>query len=252
MARVLRMAIIVSIAILLVNVVVLSNHSSLETDTASEASNFIPPDFFGTFSRRVGGGEDDYPPEEYPEKDSHANNNDPTNPHDLSAAAPKPNNEGRLRPSRILVGIFSSDSSNDRVYRKRHRQLFELWNDTRVCSLPEFEATQNPNCQLIWTFIMGGNNHDPNAPTEIVNASYPILATKPIQTKQADINRPDVSLLNIRYVQHKNQFPTVEPIVLLGPGLAIYLVNRPRYVIQANTLLPSLAFYRYTITMIFK
>jgi hypothetical protein len=179
------------IAILVVNVVLFSNLHSLPTDSASGASSFISPDFFDTFSHTVGGEQDYYPPLEYREKDSQVY--EPT-PRNLSTTP----NEGRLRPSRILVGILSCDSFNDRSYRRRHRRLFQLWNDTRVCSLPEYEATQNPSCELIWTFIVGGNNNDPNAPTEIVNSSYPILATKPIQTKHEDINDPDVSPLNIR------------------------------------------------------
>jgi hypothetical protein len=190
LTRVIFMTIIYSIAILVVNILVLSTQNSLTTGAAS----FISPDFFGSFrGSRALGGEGDDSPVEYPKNDLQAF--DPT-PRILAAAVPK---EGRLRPSRTLVGILSNDSFNDRFYRRRHRLLFELWNDTRVCSLPEYEATQNPNCQLIFTFVLGGNK-DPNAPTELVNASYPILATKPIETKREDINYADTSILNIRCV----------------------------------------------------
>ena len=107
-----------------------------------------------------------------------------------------------LRRARILVGIISSDSANDKAYRKRHRQLFQLWNDTRVCSIDQWEneATRPASCELIYTFVIGGNK-DPNAPTEIVDdKTWPVLATKPIKTQHDDVNGPDTTLLNIRYV----------------------------------------------------
>ena len=115
-----------------------------------------------------------------------------------------------LRRAKVIMGIISADVPNDKSYRKRHRDLFTLWNDKRVCALHEFEdaydlhgtnSTLYQNCELIWTFIIGGN-HDPNGPTELVSHSEtnPILIPKPIESKAKDINDPDTSLLNIRYV----------------------------------------------------
>jgi hypothetical protein len=103
-----------------------------------------------------------------------------------------------LRRARVLIGIISADTKNDASYRKRHRELFSLWNDTRTCSLPEWHATQPEDCELIWTFVIGGN---PSASPELLNDSRPILVPKPIPNpKHADVNAPDVSILNIRYV----------------------------------------------------
>lgn len=122
----------------------------------------------------------------------------------IQPKGPKP----PLRRAKVLMGIISADVPNDKSYRKRHRELFELWNDKRVCSLHEFEDAYDvkgkdsalyETCELIWTFIIGGNR-DPKAPTELVqhNETNPILIPKPIVAKAQDINDPDTSLLNIR------------------------------------------------------
>ena len=101
---------------------------------------------------------------------------------------------GERRAPRILIGIISSDSFNDCTYRKRHREVFEIWNDTRVCSLDQI----SPECQVAYTFILGAGNS--SAPTQLVDDSVPLLVEKPIPTKHEDVNYPDTSLLNIRYV----------------------------------------------------
>jgi hypothetical protein len=101
------------------------------------------------------------------------------------------------KPPRTLVGIISSDSFNDCTYRKRHRELFDIWNDTRLCAL---EAITD-DCQVAYTFIIGAGNE--SAPTQLVNdnSSWPLLVPKPMPTQHEDVNLPDTTLLNIRYVQ---------------------------------------------------
>jgi hypothetical protein len=100
------------------------------------------------------------------------------------------------KPPRTLVGIISSDSFNDCTYRKRHRELFDIWNDTRLCAL---EAVTD-DCQVAYTFIIGAGNE--SAPTQLVNdsSSWPLLVPKPMPSRHEDVNYPDTSLLNIRYV----------------------------------------------------
>jgi Galactosyltransferase len=74
--------------------------------------------------------------------------------------------------NRILIGILS-DSHTDmaRIYRERHRQLFQLWDDPRLCSIGELlsvmESTNNSDrnnigdgekdtrCQVTYTFVLG-------------------------------------------------------------------------------------------------
>jgi hypothetical protein len=118
-------------------------------------------------------------------------------------------NQRRVAP-RILIGIISSDTYNDSAYRKRHRQMFSIWNDTRVCSLPELQrrsVEEGKACQIVYTFVIGANR-DLDGPTEIVsnttknnqNMYIPLLVPKPIKAAHADVNNDDVSLLNIRYV----------------------------------------------------
>jgi hypothetical protein len=106
-----------------------------------------------------------------------------------------PDHSGRLR---ILLGILTADFYNDQAYRRRHRMLFKIWNDPRVCSLPDFKTlpvSERYRCQIIYTFVMGGN---PNATPQLVDDSRPMLATKPVKGLSTDINDADVTLLNIR------------------------------------------------------
>lgn len=123
----------------------------------------------------------------------------------LSAIAPrqppeklqygKPPHSGRLR---VLVGILTADFFNDSVYRKRHRNLFNLWNDDRVCSLPEFKTKPlklRYRCEFIYTFVIGAN---PEASPELVDGSRPMEVDRPIQGISKDLNEPDMTLLNIR------------------------------------------------------
>jgi len=106
-----------------------------------------------------------------------------------------PPHSGRLR---ILLGILTADFYNDQAYRRRHRMLFQIWNDPRVCSLPDFKSlpiNERYRCQIIYTFVMGGN---PHATPELVDDSRPMLATKPVKGLSTDLNDADVTLLNIR------------------------------------------------------
>lgn len=106
-----------------------------------------------------------------------------------------PKHNGRLK---ILWGILTADFYNDQAYRKRHRKLFDLWDDPRVCSLPDFKKKsmeERDVCELIYTFVVGGN---PDASPELVDDSRPMTATRPIQGKSPDLNDPDMTLLNIK------------------------------------------------------
>jgi Galactosyltransferase len=106
-----------------------------------------------------------------------------------------PPHSGRLR---VLFGILTADFGNDQVYRKRHRDLFKLWNDPRVCSLPDFKSRSVEDryeCELIWTFVIGANQ---SATPELVDNSRPMVIPPPIKASGRDLNEPDVVLLNIR------------------------------------------------------
>jgi hypothetical protein len=115
------------------------------------------------------------------------------------AAMPEGLNVEPRRYAKMFVGIFSSDSFNGCTYRKRHRELFQIWNDTRVCSLPEYQSRSEEErepCQLIYTFVVGGG--DKTAPTEITDNSTQLFVEKPIKAYRDDVNDPDVTLLNIK------------------------------------------------------
>jgi len=78
-----------------------------------------------------------------------------------------PNTVQTPRRLGILIGIFTTDYKNDEEYRSRHRKLFTLWNDPRVCSLGDFEkwkkAAVPTSCEVMYTFVVGAN---PAAATE--------------------------------------------------------------------------------------
>lgn len=61
---------------------------------------------------------------------------------------------------RVLHGIFTTDWDREVGYRKRHRDLFSVWNDSRVCTLHAFRQMSNQErddspCELIYTFVLG-------------------------------------------------------------------------------------------------
>jgi hypothetical protein len=116
--------------------------------------------------------------------------------------------------TRVLVGIISSAYSHGgKRYRKRFRTLFSLWNDTRTCSLAEFTALSSPQsspCQIIYTFVIGGN---PNGTALLLNHnnSYPLVLTKSNQNYMQqfnDVNASDVTVLNIRENMNDGKTPT--------------------------------------------
>mmetsp|Transcript_117452 Transcript_117452/g.339571 ORF Transcript_117452/g.339571 Transcript_117452/m.339571 type:complete len:352 (+) Transcript_117452:234-1289(+) len=114
-------------------------------------------------------------------------------------------NRGRGRRPRTLLGIISADNRNDCAYRKRHRELFSIWDDPRLCSLADYPYRSN--CQLIYTFVIGGAENE-TAPTELVNSSLPILLPTPLASNYPDVNDPDVTLLNIQENMNEGKSPT--------------------------------------------
>jgi Galactosyltransferase len=102
------------------------------------------------------------------------------------------------RRLRVLFGILTADFKNDYSYRKRHRELFKLWNDPRVCSLPDYKVMpvdQQYVCEIVYTFVIGAS---PEAAPELVDDSRPSEATRPITGVCPDLNEPDMTLLNIK------------------------------------------------------
>ncbi len=162
------------------NVVLLSTH---QLTNCSEAE-MIPADFFSASK--------------------------PLAPKTPQKSAPEvSSNEGqrRSRNSRILMGIFTTDSMFDATHRKWHRNFFNnVWKDERTCTLDQFRQSKDisfqQNCELVLTFVAGANQ-DPNAPTERLRDTdtpespieYPGLYNKPVRD---DINLPDVTRLNVR------------------------------------------------------
>ena len=75
-----------------------------------------------------------------------------------------------FRRFRTLVGILTANTRPDYTYRRRHRHLFQVWNDTRVCSLRDLRqmpALKRNQCQLVYTFVIGAAT-DPKSPPLLV------------------------------------------------------------------------------------
>ena len=107
-----------------------------------------------------------------------------------------------IKRSRTLIGIISADVPNDRTYRKRHRDLWNhLWKeDSRCCKLHEYlqDTVKYEGCQLMYTFILGGNA---SATPMLLDDSRPITVPLPTTSSDTyDLTEPDMTFLNIRYV----------------------------------------------------
>lgn len=112
------------------------------------------------------------------------------------------------RRLRILFGILSADIGYGRIYRKRHRDLFQLWNDPRVCPMDEFKKKspqEREQCELVYVFVMGGN---PEAPPSLLDDSRPFEVTMFNKNKSGDVDEPNTILLNIRENMNDGKSPT--------------------------------------------
>jgi hypothetical protein len=105
------------------------------------------------------------------------------------------------RRSRVLAGIFSADIGDDARYRYAFRELLQT--HPKVCSLVDFMADEQVHagpCELIYTFVLGGNT-DKHAPTQIVSntSTIPILVpVKPKSVNSNDFHEDDITFLNIK------------------------------------------------------
>lgn len=116
----------------------------------------------------------------------------------------QPHHHRRLR---VLMGIFTYDRGTQMPYRRQFRKIFELFpqrNDTRVCSLYDFEHAASDElryeCQFIYTFVVGGLKKD-SARTELVDDSDSILIPEEnyrFQQSKDLRESNDVTYLNIR------------------------------------------------------
>jgi hypothetical protein len=106
------------------------------------------------------------------------------------------------RKARVLMGIFTADVFGEPRYREAFRDLFAI--HPKVCRLGDYMNTTHSHrrCELIYTFVMAGNVN-PDGPTEIVNATTPVL---PIITPKeerhphhsVDFHESDMTFLNIQ------------------------------------------------------
>ena len=105
------------------------------------------------------------------------------------------------RRAKVLMGIVTADVFGEPRYRQAFRDLLSI--HPKVCRLSEFRngtKSFRDRCELVYTFVLGANV-DPKGPTEIVNATYPILVKPENLHPQHsfDFNETDMTFLNIRY-----------------------------------------------------
>jgi hypothetical protein len=126
-------------------------------------------------------------------------------------------------PFRMLLGIFTTDTPKDfnrrRLIRRTYLSYYDQinraskitghqWTSNRICALADImagNATNPEDCQLIYTFVVGGADpSDPQAPTELLedDPNIPMVLDSP-----SDQHERDVTYLNIR--ENMNEGKTV-------------------------------------------
>jgi hypothetical protein len=85
----------------------------------------------------------------------------------------------QIGKARVLMGIFCRNIV-DKEYQEMFRLLFDL--NPLVCSLGKYEQDllqgTESCCQLIYTFVIGGNEDTLDGPTELLDDHIPILLEK--------------------------------------------------------------------------
>jgi hypothetical protein len=203
-----RFAFWASLVMLVLNITILNKATSRTTSTitTSDTSNTSPSTFWNS---QIGFGYDVFSNWQAVEEtvSIHDRSKRLSTDSGLTQSSPTNSNvhaQPERKHPRTLMGIFSSDSYNDATYRGRHRKLMnEIWKDSRVCAVHQFvhNSTVRSQCQLLYTFVIGANPN-PDAPMELLEdtPSHPLTLPKMDAPTRDDVNREDVTLLNIRSV----------------------------------------------------
>lgn len=113
---------------------------------------------------------------------------------------------------RMLIGIIGNANNHmGKIYRWRHRQLFELWNDTRLCTLHDFQKVplMMEECEIVYTFVVGAHNASSGVPPYLLDDSRPlVLDSIPLMPRYKDVNNTDVTILNIQENMNEGKTPT--------------------------------------------
>jgi hypothetical protein len=197
-ASIARFTFLVSLVVLLLNAVLLSQNMTKNNGVSSSYVR-IGSDFFSSF-RPV---EETVSIHQQSHRQTRQEVKDYTDPvGGVSSNATSTTPKGRH--SRMIMGIFSSDSYNDATYRNRHRKLLnEIWKDSRTCTVHEFlhmeEQSSRKQCQLLYTFIIGAAKEE-DAPTERLEdtPTNPLTLPQVENPMRSDVNNDDVTRLNIR------------------------------------------------------
>lgn len=151
--------------------------------------------------------------------------------------------EEKQHPTRFLLGIFSMQKDKERRDLIRSTMLGpDLPEATRskMCSLQEylaFEEETRCKCQIIYTFVIGGNSS--------AKMAYPANTTQLVVHNQFSEAEPDLTLLNIRENMNAGKTPswfhyasTLSGIDYVGKSDSDALMSIPRLLEFVNQDLP--------------
>ena len=122
-------------------------------------------------------------------------------------------------PPKLLLGIMGNANNHmGKIYRNRHRKLFQLWNDSRLCTIEQYDSYYNRDeveehdCRVVYAFIVGGYNSSMiDQPTFRYEEPLTMKAMSQgnKMPRYKDIaNNSDVVILNIRENMNEGKTPT--------------------------------------------
>jgi hypothetical protein len=122
---------------------------------------------------------------------------------------------------RILIGIFSDLSierrrTTNRAFRQRHRDIFRIWNDNRVCAYNDYKEAPSEfsNCIVLYTFVLAAHNKTAmDMPTilleDTLTLPLELNRTFPDNDNTGDLMQSnDYTILNIRENMNQGKSPT--------------------------------------------
>jgi Galactosyltransferase len=141
---------------------------------------------------------------------------------------------------RILVGIISdSQTKAASTLRNFHRKLFQLWNDSRLCSLHEYKTKQSNessyyttfgdenlsyDCQIVYSFILGAYSKNTSSPY-FADDVQDIPTIRLYDTPDQPVDLDTVPLSNITALDNDNIPPPYNDILEHRDGTFLNIVE---------------------------
>ena len=112
---------------------------------------------------------------------------------------------GITPPPKVLLGIFTAAKRGELKARMHYRKLFQMFRkfeNSRVCSLDK--ALQGPECELVYTFVLGGNQSAANETNPIMSSRNGVPLRIATQSAVA-VNRTQNLLAPVRLTFHTGE-----------------------------------------------